>query len=53
MTSSSLIDSTPNKIHPVSIIIDEYLKTLRADLVAKEEVINLLLDIRQQVSYDF
>lgn len=48
--TAALIDSTPVDIHPGSVIIDEYLKTLRADLVAKEEVINLLLDIRQTIS---
>lgn len=48
--TNALIDSTPVDTHPGSIIIDEYLKALRADLVAKEEVINLLLDIRQTLS---
>jgi hypothetical protein len=45
-----ILDSTPTAAHPAATIIDDYLKMLRADLVAKEEVINLLLDIRQTVS---
>lgn len=48
--TAALIDSTPIDIHPGSLLIDDYLKTLRADLVAKEEVINLLLDIRRTLS---